>query len=183
MSVADLVAKEPDWARRRNSALRAFPLITLLLFLGPVAAGLIGTMLPAFGYLPALGGETLSWAPWRSLLAAPGLGESVRLSFVSGLATTVVALAVVILFCAGWHGTQGFARVQRLLSPLLSVPHVTVAFGLAFVLAPSGWILRLVSPWATGLERPPDIIIAQDPAGLTLIAGLAIKEIPWKSVV
>jgi putative thiamine transport system permease protein len=179
MSAADLAAKDADWARRRNSALRVFPLITLALFLGPVAAGLIGTMLPAFGYLPALGGETFSWAPWRSLLAAPGLGESVRLSFVSGLATTMVALAVVILFCAGWHGTQGFARVQRLLSPLLSVPHVTVAFGLAFVLAPSGWILRLVSPWATGLERPPDIIIAQDPAGLTLIAGLAIKEIPF----
>ncbi|NNE85151.1 MAG: ABC transporter permease subunit [Alphaproteobacteria bacterium] len=179
MSVTDLAAKDADWARRRNSALRVFPLITLALFLGPVAAGLIGTMLPAFGYLPALGGETLSWAPWRSLLAAPGLGESVRLSFVSGLATTVVALTVVILFCAAWHGTQGFARIQRLLSPLLSVPHVTVAFGLAFVLAPSGWILRLVSPWATGLERPPDIIIAQDPAGLTLIAGLAIKEIPF----
>ena len=179
MSAAGIAANDRGRAKRRNSALRAVPLITLLLFLGPVAAGLIGTLLPAFGYLPALGGETLSLTPWRNLLAAPGLAESVRLSFVSGLATTFVALAVVILFCAGWHGTPGFARVQRLLSPLLSVPHVTVAFGLAFVLAPSGWILRLVSPWASGLTRPPDIIIAQDPAGLTLIAGLVIKEIPF----
>ena len=179
MSIAAPTATDADWAGRRNSALRAIPLVTLLLFLGPVAAGLIGTALPAFGYLPALGGEALSLTPWRKLLDAPGLAESVRLSFATGLVTTVVSLAVVILFCAGWHGTRGFARVQRLLSPLLSVPHVTVAFGLAFVLAPSGWILRLVSPWASGLARPPDFIIVQDPAGLTLIAGLAIKEIPF----
>ncbi len=179
MSVAQIAAEETPPRRRRTSALRAIPLITLLLFLGPVAAGLIGTLLPAFGYLPALGGDTLSWAPWRALFDAPGLADSVRLSFTTGLATTAISLAVVILFCAGWHGTSGFSRVQRLLSPLLSVPHVTVAFGLAFVLAPSGWILRLVSPWATDLTRPPDVIIAQDPAGLTLIAGLVIKEIPF----
>ena len=179
MSTADIAVKHTKTARRRNSALAAFPLVTLLLFLGPVVAGLIGTLLPAFGYLPALGGEALSLVPWRRLLAAPGLANSVRLSFGTGLATTVVSLAVVILFCAGWHGTRGFTRVQRLLSPLLSVPHVTVAFGLAFLLAPSGWLLRLVSPWASGLARPPDVIIVQDPAGLTLIAGLVIKEMPF----
>ena len=179
MSTAEIAVKHTKTARRRNSALGAFPLVTLLLFLGPVVAGLIGTLLPAFGYLPALGGEALSLVPWRRLLAAPGLANSVRLSFGTGLATTVVSLAVVILFCAGWHGTRGFTRVQRLLSPLLSVPHVTVAFGLAFLLAPSGWLLRLVSPWASGLARPPDVIIVQDPAGLTLIAGLVIKEMPF----
>ena len=179
MAVADIAAQGASTSRRRISALRAVPVITLLLFLGPVAAGLIGTLLPAFGFLPALGGDVFSWVPWRSLLDAPGLTDSVRLSFVTGLATTAVSLTVVILFCAGWHGTRGFARVQRLLSPLLSVPHVTVAFGLAFLLAPSGWLLRLVSPWATGLARPPDLIIVQDSAGLTLIAGLVIKEMPF----
>lgn len=179
MSITDTLSGNSAAPRRRMSALQIIPIVTLLLFLGPVAAGLVGTFMPAFGFLPALGGEALSLTPWRQLFAAPGLAESVRLSFVTGVATSAVSLAVVILFCAGWHGTSGFARVQRLLSPLLSVPHVTVAFGLAFVLAPSGWLLRLVSPWATGFTRPPDVIIAQDPAGLTLIAGLAIKEIPF----
>jgi putative thiamine transport system permease protein len=179
MTVVNIVAQGALTCCRRFSVLRAVPLITLLLFLGPVAAGLIGTLLPAFGFLPALGGEVLSWVPLRSLLEAPGLTDSIRLSFVTGLATTVVSLTVVILFCAGWHGTRGFAKVQRLLSPLLSVPHVTVALGLAFLLAPSGWLLRLVSPWATGFARPPDAIIVQDPAGLTLITGLMIKEIPF----
>ena len=72
-----------------------------------------------------------------------------------------------------------FARLQRLLSPLLAVPHVTVAIGLAFLVSPSGWLVRLVSPWATGFDRPPDVAIVQDPAGLSLIAALVVKEIPF----
>jgi putative thiamine transport system permease protein len=159
--------------------LRWVPVVTLLLLLGPVVAGLLGTVMPAFGYLPALGRATFSLEPWRALFAAPGVAESIRLSFVTGLAVTVVSFTVVILFVAGWHGTKSFARVQKLLSPLLSVPHVTVAFGLAFLLAPSGWIFRLTSPWLTGYGRPPDLIIVQDPDGLALIAGLVVKEIPF----
>ena len=163
----------------RSSPLRWFPVITLVLLLGPVLAGLIGTVLPAFGYLPVLGGDTFNLEPWRALLDAPGIRESVRLSLVTGLGVTVLSFAVVILFVAGWHGTRGFARIQRFLSPLLSVPHVTIAFGLAFLLAPSGWIFRLTSPWLTGFDRPPDFIIVQDPDGLTFMAGLAVKEIPF----
>jgi putative thiamine transport system permease protein len=159
--------------------LRWVPAVTLLLLLGPVFAGLLGTLLPAFGYLPALGGAAFSLEPWRALFAAPGVAESIRLSFVTGFAVTALSFAVVILFFAGWHGTAFFAWVQRVLSPLLSIPHVTVAFGLAFLLAPSGWIFRLTSPWLTGYDRPPDLIIVQDPDGLALIAGLMIKEIPF----
>lgn len=165
--------------RPGSSLLRWAPRLTLLLLLGPVAAGLVGTVLPAFGYLPALGGLTLSLEPWRALFDAPGLRESVRLSFVTGLGVTFMSFVIVVLFVAGWHGTRGFARLQRFLSPLLSVPHVTVAFGLAFLLAPSGWIFRLTSPWLTGYDRPPDLIIVQDSDGLAFIAGLAVKEIPF----
>ena len=161
------------------SSLRWFPALTLVLLLAPVAAGLVGTILPALGYLPALGGTSFSLEPWRMLFAAPGIWESVRLSVLAGLGVSAFSLAVVILFVAGWHGTRFFARVQRLLSPLLSIPHVTVAFGIAFLLAPSGWIFRLTSPWLTGFERPPDMIIVQDPDGLAFMAGLALKEIPF----
>ena len=54
--------------QRAGSALRYLPALTVGLFLGPVIAGLIGTLLPAFGYLPALGGEQFSLEPWRRLL-------------------------------------------------------------------------------------------------------------------
>ncbi|MGI9502854.1 MAG: hypothetical protein ACR2RE_07350, partial [Geminicoccaceae bacterium] len=63
-------------AGKRQGWLRFFPAITLLLFLGPIAAGLIGTLLPAFGYLPSLGGQGFSLDPWRDLFAAPGLAKA-----------------------------------------------------------------------------------------------------------
>ncbi|MDX1710713.1 MAG: ABC transporter permease subunit [Rhodovibrionaceae bacterium] len=155
------------------------PRLTLLLLLGPVAAGLIGTALPAFGYLPALGGEGFTLAPWRAFLEAPGVSRAIVISFTTGVLASAVSLAIVVLFCAAWHGTRVFSALQRLLSPLLSLPHATVAFGLAFLIAPSGWLMRLVSPWATGLERPPDLIVVNDPAGLALVAGLVVKEVPF----
>ncbi|MFQ5468482.1 MAG: hypothetical protein ACE5DS_10155, partial [Kiloniellaceae bacterium] len=58
--------------------LRHVPALTLALFLAPIAAGIVGTWLPAFGYLPALGGETFGLAPWRTLLAHPSVPGAVR---------------------------------------------------------------------------------------------------------
>ena len=56
--------------------------VPLLLAL-PVGVGLVGVVLPAFGYLPALGGEAFSLTPFRQLLAVPGLAAS-SLTVVSG---------------------------------------------------------------------------------------------------
>ncbi|MEO1774151.1 MAG: ABC transporter permease [Pseudomonadota bacterium] len=147
--------------------------------LGPVLAGIAGTAAPAFGWLPALGGDGLSLRPWAELFATPGLGISVRLSLVTGLVATALSLAITLLIVAAFQGTRTFALIERLLSPLLSVPHAAAAFGLAFLIAPSGWIARAFSPWATGWERPPDLLIVSDPAGLSLIAGLVAKEVPF----
>ena len=35
--------------------LRLVPVVTLALLVGPILAGLAGTLLPAFGYMPAIG--------------------------------------------------------------------------------------------------------------------------------
>lgn len=164
---------------RRPAAVGAAPLLTMALLAGPVIAGLAGTLLPASGYLPALGGAGFSLDPWRDLFAAPGLGRSVALSLGTGIAATALALGAVVLIAASFQGTRGFRAIERLLSPLLSVPHAAAAFGLAFLIAPSGWIARALSPWATGWDTPPDWLIVQDPWGLSLIAGLVVKEIPF----
>ena len=158
---------------------RLGPPLTLAVLAGPVLAGLAGTLLPAFGYLPALGGEALTLDPFRQLLAQPGIWHSALLSLTAGVATAAAALAIVMLFLAGWAGTPAFSRLQHLISPLLSVPHAAAAFGLAFLIAPSGIAARLISPWLTGWERPPDVLIVNDPAGLAMMAGLVVKEIPF----
>ena len=147
--------------RRRAAWLGWLPALTLLVFLGPVLAGLLGTILPAFGYLPALGGERLSLAPWRQLAAAPGLAHALRASLISGLLSTVLALGLTVLVFAAGHGTVGLVRVKRAMTPLLAVPHLASAVGLAFLIAPSGWLARLAAPWA-GWLTPPDVALVQD---------------------
>ncbi len=159
--------------------LRYLPALTVGLFLGPVIAGLVGTLLPAFGYLPALGGEQFSLEPWRRLLAAPGLSSALQVTLTTGFASTAVALALTILVFAAGHDTAALARIRRGMVPLLAVPHLALAVGLAFLIAPSGWLVRLIAPWPTGWHTPPDVPLVQDPLGLALAFGLVLKETPF----
>ncbi|HEX6142415.1 MAG TPA: hypothetical protein VFZ01_06840, partial [Geminicoccaceae bacterium] len=159
--------------------LRVLPLITLAVFLGPVAAGLVGTLLPAFGYLPALGGDVLSLEPWRELLGVPGLDRALALTLVSGLGATLGALGLTVLIFAAGHGTRALGRARRGMTPLLAVPHLALAVGLAFLIAPSGWLVRLLAAAATGWQVPPDVATVQDPYGLALALGLLVKETPF----
>ncbi len=155
------------------------PALTLLAMLGPVLAGLYGTVLPAFGHLPAAGETGPNLNAFRALFDWPGLADAARLSVTTGLLATAISLLIVMLITAGWSGTPAFRALERLLSPLLSVPHAAAAFGLAFLIAPSGWIARLFSPWLTGWDRPPDLLIVQDEWGLALTLGMITKEVPF----
>lgn len=164
---------------RRHGLVAWVPAITLLLFLAPISAGIIGTILPAFGYFPAIGGDAFSLLGWRHLFDYPGVGRSITMTVFTGFAATVSSFLLAVLFTAACHGSKSFGFVRRLISPLLAVPHAAIALGLAFFLAPSGWMLRLGSPWATGFDRPPDIATAPDPYGIALIIALIIKETPF----
>jgi putative thiamine transport system permease protein len=163
---------------RRAGWLRLVPAATLALFLGPIGAGLAFTLLPAFGWLPALGGTAFGLAPWRELLAAPEFPGALRLTLFSGLASTVISVALVILFVAACHDRPVFTALRRLLAPLLAIPHAAMALGLAFLIAPSGWIVRMISGPA-GWDTPPDIATLPDRYGLALVLGLVLKEAPY----
>ena len=159
--------------------LHVLPAVTLLAMLGPVFAGLYGTVLPAFGHLPAAGLTGPNVTPFIDLFDWAGLPRAVMLSLGVGMGATVIALTIVALLTAGWSGTAAFRFLERLLSPLLSVPHAAAAFGLAFLITPSGWISRGLSPAITGWDRPPDLLIVQDPWGITMMIGLIVKEVPF----
>lgn len=113
-----------------------------------------------------------------AVLAWPGVGEALLLSLWTALASTALAWVA-----TGWLlGLWELGRLPRpglLLAPLLAVPHAAFAVGLAFLLAPSGWLVRLVLAPLLGLEQPPDWPVPGDPLGLALILGLALKEIPF----
>lgn len=157
------------------------PAFTLFLLLAPIAAGLIGTLLPAFGWLPVVGATEFSLAPWRALLAEPGLWHSLGLTLWTGFATTALSLLLTLSLLATCYHSPWLHRIRRSLAPLLAIPHAALAFGLAFLIAPSGWLVRWLSPWATGWERPPDFagFGPQDPWGISLILALTLKEAPY----
>ena len=142
-----------------------------------VLAGSLGVILPAMGVDPVTGQNQLSIAAFAQLSAMPGFWRAAFLSYVSGLAATIIAVLVVFGFLATAQSSRRIA--ERVIGPLLAVPHAAAAIGIAFLLAPSGFIMRLLSPWATGYDRPPDWLIPGDPLGLSLIAGLVVKEVPF----
>jgi putative thiamine transport system permease protein len=113
------------------------------------------------------------------LTMAPGLARSALVSLASGLVTAAVSLVIVVLFLAGSQGSRVEQSIRRMVSPLLALPHAAMAFGLAFLIAPSGMIVRALSPWLTGWSDPPDLLIVNDPYGLTMMAGLVLKEVPF----
>ncbi len=154
------------------------PAVTIAVLTGPILAGIAGTVLPAFGYLPALGRAEFQAQAFSDLFQWPGFGAAVWLSLFTGVFATVLSLGCVVLIFAGWHGTRPFQIIERGLSPILAVPHAAAAFGLAFLIAPSGWVARAIAPIA-GWDRPPDVLILQDPWGFSLVAGLVVKEVPF----
>ena len=163
----------------RRTLLRFAPALTLTLFLVPVGAGLVGAVLPAIGIMPALGADTPTLDPWRRLAAYPGIWDAAARSLGTGLAAAAISFALTVGFTAATHGTALFTAMRRLFAPLLAVPHAAFAIGLGFLLAPSGWLVRALSPWATGWTVPPDIPLSPDPYGLNLILALVIKETPF----
>jgi len=154
-------------------------LVVLFGLLGPIVAGLSHTVVAAFGGLEGRAGADSWQAPWLALSAVPGLWRSVALSLWTGLAATGLSLVLALGLLGAWQVRGARMRWINLLIPLLGAPHSAVAIGLAFLIAPSGWIARLLSPWATGWVLPPDLVTVHDPYGLALIAGLTVKEFPF----
>ena len=151
----------------------------LLVFLAPVLIGVSGVLLPAAGYFPALGFTQFSTHPALSFFATPGVGTAIWLALKTGLIASCLSLLCCFIILTGLMHYRGFALLRRALAALVAVPHSAIAIGLVFLLAPSGWLMRILSPAITGFTSPPDWSLVPDPYGWALIFGLMAKEIPF----
>ncbi len=121
----------------------------------------------------------LDGAAWRALAANPQTARALGMTLWTGLTASALALALAAWLLSRTFPSPAWARLVRWLSPMLAIPHAAFAIGLAFLISPSGWLLRALSPWATGFAAPPPWPTTQDPWGLGLIAVLVAKEVPF----
>ncbi|MGB0360410.1 MAG: ABC transporter permease, partial [Endozoicomonas sp.] len=162
--------------RLSNAAYIAVGVLTLFLF--PVLAGLVSVVLPSFHYMPTIGLSTFGVEPWKALFMTPKLHEMLLLTLSTSIFSTLTSLFLALGIVSTLWGTPLWVSLQRWLAPVMAVPHVTLAFGIAFILMPSGLLARLIAPLA-GWELPPDWQTVNDAYGLSMVLLLVIKEVPF----
>jgi putative thiamine transport system permease protein len=146
---------------------------------------------PLAALLLALPGLPLLWAlalalqaawdgaAWQAVAANPQTAPAIAMTLWTGLASSALALALTASLLSHHFASALWQRLVRSLGAMLALPHVAFAIGLVALLSPSGWLLRLASPWATGFTAPPPWLTTQDPWGLGLMAVLVCKEVPF----
>ena len=150
-------------------------LLPLALLL-PISVGLLGVLLPTFGFHPGLNETSFSLQAINALTGDPSFGQAIWTTLISGLGGAFLSVGAAFGFCASIYHTPWFKRLRAPLSAALALPHVSFAVGFAFLLAPSGFLARLISPEISGWQQPPDFLIVGDPWALCLLIGLALKE-------
>ncbi len=136
----------------------------ILLLVFPVLAGSFGVLLPATGFFPALGFNTLDTQAIHSFFATPELVSIIGLTLFTGLGATLFSLVISIALVGIVYCYRPFSSTKRLLAPLLVLPHGAVALALIFLLSPTPWL----GEW-----------FPYDNYGVSIIFALVIKEVPF----
>ncbi|MBU2870091.1 ABC transporter permease subunit [Colwellia sp. E2M01] len=170
------LAQPTDWF---TVLVKLSPKLLLLLLVVPVFGGLIGVILPAFGWAPVLNQYNIGLQAFTALWQTAGIGQMIMLSATTGFISTFVAFVITLMILAAFFNSVWLARIQQILSPILVIPHAAAAIAVGFLIAPSGMLARLISPWLTGWDFAPHGIFPHDPYGLSIIVGLTLKELPF----
>jgi len=175
-NMASQLTQSNDWFTR---LVKFTPLLLVALLIVPVLGGLVGVLLPAFGWVPALAQYEIGLQGFTALWQTGGFSEMLSLSIFTGVVSTLLAFILTIMILAAFFNSVWLNRIQQILSPILVIPHAAAAIAVGFLIAPSGMIARLFSPWLSGWELAPNGIFPHDPYGISIVLGLTLKELPF----
>jgi len=119
---------------------------------------------------PALNAET-----WTALFQDVQFNSAVLSTLSSAVSSTLLALIFASLITMWIYPGRAWTLTQRQLPIFLAFPHIAFAIGIAFLIAPSGWLARGLAnllEWSS----PPQWISIRDPYAISLTLTMAIKE-------
>lgn len=153
------------------------PLIALLLIW---SLGIANALLQSFGYIPALGLETISLQYYSEIIRNPDFMDSLLLSLYISFVSSVFSIIVGILICVAMiKNRQNKGMVYQIVRIPILIPHTIVALFVTVMLSQSGILSRLL--FAVGLvELPtqfPNLIYNEQ--GIGVILGYVWKQAPF----
>ncbi|MGB1310532.1 MAG: ABC transporter permease [Leucothrix sp.] len=130
----------------------------------PLVPGLLWVLSPA-----------LNTHVWHSLIQDGQFNSALLSTLGSAVGSTLLALLCASMITVWLYPGRGWTLAQRQLPLFLAFPHIAFAIGIAFLIAPSGWLARGL---ASLLEwtSPPQWISIRDPYAISLTITMAIKE-------
>ena len=149
---------------------------------------LTATALAAFGGLYLLPlvlataagiGPALQADAWLALYLDPQTLPALARTLTSALLSCALALGLTLLLARCCFHLPLWQRLSGRLPVMLALPHVAFAVGLAFLIAPGGWLIRLEATLTGYPDAPPDWFTVNDPWGISLALALALKETPF----
>ena len=138
-----------------------------IVWLCPLAAGLVAVLYSA-----------RDGAAWSALFDHPQLWPALILSIATGTLSLIISALLAFWIVAGLYGSKLWSGSSGLMGGFLSLPHLAFAIGFGFLIMPSGLIARVLGNFS-GWTEPPQWITTQDPYGLSLVAVLVLKEVPF----
>lgn len=150
---------------------------TLIFCLIPIIPGVLGMLLPAISWQPTQGFLPINVNAFVQLFEWPSISSALISTLISGIGSTLLAIVFCFLLLKQYYATPSWRKIEHFLSPILALPHVAFAIGLVYLLAPTGWIIRLFNQ--LGLNTQEWLSLANDPYGIALMLCLALKEIPF----
>ena len=152
--------------------------IGILVFITiPLVFGLVVILINSFGITPIWSHSQFSLLYWQKMFADTVFLKSLLAATIRG--NSVGFLLFIFIFCIGFFIVQNKSTfLKKLNSFCMTMPHIVLAVGLAFLIAPSGFLFRIIAI-VFHIDTFSNIVTVNDPYGISMSIAVFIKSMPF----